>query len=107
MDESQPMQLRATMYRELAQYIAPKRKAIEVTGEDGTPIKGELTLTAWLDAINGKSLEPPSGRPGYQDRVRRHSEINRQTLCAHLSGEQGRASCSLTTISEQAVVLLP
>jgi hypothetical protein len=45
-DESQPMQLRATMYRELAQYVAPKRKAMEVTGEDGGPLKGELTLNA-------------------------------------------------------------
>jgi hypothetical protein len=33
MDESQPMALRASMYRELAQYIAPKRKAIEHKGE--------------------------------------------------------------------------
>jgi hypothetical protein len=37
MDESQPMQLRVPMYRELAQYVASKRKAMEVTGEDGGP----------------------------------------------------------------------
>jgi hypothetical protein len=55
LDENQPMPLRATMYRELAQYIAPKRKAMEVTGEDGDPIKDEITLVAWLDSINGKS----------------------------------------------------
>jgi hypothetical protein len=75
MDESQPMQLRATMYRELAQYIAPKRKAVEVTGEDGSPIKGELTIDAWLDSINGKSLGPPSERPGFEESVRRYEEI--------------------------------
>jgi hypothetical protein len=32
-NESQPMALRATMYRELAQYVAPKRKALEHKGE--------------------------------------------------------------------------
>jgi hypothetical protein len=49
------MPLHATMYRELAQYIASKRKAMEVTGEDGDPIKDEITLVAWLDSINGKT----------------------------------------------------
>jgi hypothetical protein len=48
MDESQSMQLRATMYRELGQYVALRRKALEVTGEDGDPLKGELTISAWL-----------------------------------------------------------
>jgi hypothetical protein len=62
MDESQPMQLRATMYRELAQYLAPKRKAMEVTGEDGGPVKTEMTVRELLDSINGKSLGPPSER---------------------------------------------
>jgi hypothetical protein len=33
--ESQPMALRAMMYRELAQYVAPKRKALEHTRRDG------------------------------------------------------------------------
>jgi hypothetical protein len=33
MDESQPMVLRASMYRELAQYVASKRKALEHKGE--------------------------------------------------------------------------
>jgi hypothetical protein len=35
MDESQPMALRASMYRELAQYVAPKRKTLEHSGETG------------------------------------------------------------------------
>ncbi|HKH19746.1 MAG TPA: hypothetical protein VKB53_02380 [Gammaproteobacteria bacterium] len=52
-DESQLMQLRATMYRELAQYVAPKRKAMEVTGEDGGPVKTEMTVSEWLESING------------------------------------------------------
>src|SRR5215210_7783779 len=56
---------------------------------------------------NNAATNDPCERPGYQDSVRKHSEINRQTPCAHLSGGHGRASCSLTTISEQAVVLLP
>jgi len=29
------LQLAGQMYKELAQYVAPKRKAIEVTGKDG------------------------------------------------------------------------
>jgi hypothetical protein len=33
MDEGQPMALRASTYRELAQYVAPKRKALEHKGE--------------------------------------------------------------------------
>lgn len=32
-------ELRGKMHAELAQYVAPKRKAIEVTGEDGGPLK--------------------------------------------------------------------
>jgi hypothetical protein len=44
MDESQSMQLRATMYRELGQYVALRRKAMEVTGEEGGPVKTEMTV---------------------------------------------------------------
>jgi hypothetical protein len=35
MDESIGMRIRAQMYKELAQYVASKRKAIEVRGEAG------------------------------------------------------------------------
>jgi hypothetical protein len=63
-DASQPIQLRATMYRELAQYIAPKRKAMEVTGEDGGPVKTEITFREWLNSIKGKILGLPSERIG-------------------------------------------
>jgi hypothetical protein len=38
MDEKVEMSIRAQMYKELAQYIASKRKAIEVSGEEPTTI---------------------------------------------------------------------
>src|SRR5215212_10759651 len=56
MDEQAELGLRAQMYKELAQYVAPKRKAVAVTGEDGGPVKTELTANKWLDAINGQRL---------------------------------------------------
>jgi hypothetical protein len=62
MDETVGVSIRAQMHKELAQYVAPKHKAMEVTGEDGGPLKGERTLSAWLDAINGQRLGPPSER---------------------------------------------
>ena len=62
MDENAELGLRAQMYKELAHYIAPKRKAIEVTGEGGGPVKTEMTVRELLDAINGQSLGPPSER---------------------------------------------
>ena len=62
LDESVEVSLRVQVLKELCQYVAPKRKAVEVTGEDGSPIKGELTLSAWLESINGQSLGPPSER---------------------------------------------
>lgn len=33
------MQLAGNMFKELAQYVAPKRKSVELTGEDGEDIK--------------------------------------------------------------------
>lgn len=36
--EDADYQLAGNMYKELAQYVAPKRKAIEVTGEGGGPL---------------------------------------------------------------------
>ena len=35
MDEKVEMNIRAQMYKELAQYVAPKRKTIDVRGEEG------------------------------------------------------------------------
>ncbi|MBA2492753.1 MAG: hypothetical protein H0V34_14015 [Gammaproteobacteria bacterium] len=62
MDEAAELGIRAQMYKELAQYIAPKRKAVEITGESGDSILGEFTLTAWLDQHSGKTVGPPSER---------------------------------------------
>jgi hypothetical protein len=33
MDETKPMALRTSIYRELAQYVTPRRKALEHKGE--------------------------------------------------------------------------
>jgi hypothetical protein len=52
------------LVKELAQYIAPKRRAVEATGEDGGPVKTELTFREWLDSINGNTLGPLSERTG-------------------------------------------
>jgi|SRR5215208_2309295 len=62
MDERVEVSVRVQVLKELCQYVAPKRKALEVTGEDGGPIQGELTLNAWLESINGQSLGPSSER---------------------------------------------
>ncbi len=37
--EEGELQLAGQMYKELAQYVAPKRKALEVTGKDGGPMQ--------------------------------------------------------------------
>ncbi len=38
MDEDNTPELRGRMYAELAQYVAPKRKALEHSGADGVPV---------------------------------------------------------------------
>ena len=52
------------MHKELAQYVAPRRKAVEVTREDGSPLKGEFTFQEFLDDQNGMTLGPPCERVG-------------------------------------------
>jgi hypothetical protein len=47
MDERQDIGLRAQMFKELAQYMAPKRKAVEMSGPDNS---SSLTL---LDLVRG------------------------------------------------------
>ena len=43
MDEAAPVKVRAAMFKELAQYVAPKRKAVELSGEaDSEPAKLEI-----------------------------------------------------------------
>ena len=44
MDEEQKPDLRGRMYAELAQYVYPKKRAIEHTGLDGGPIEGTSTI---------------------------------------------------------------
>ena len=41
MDQSNPIDLRARMYAELAQYVAPKLKSSELTGADRGPLQLE------------------------------------------------------------------
>ncbi len=45
MNSKNPPELRGRMYSELAQYLWPKRKAIEVSGDDGGPYILAIQLT--------------------------------------------------------------
>jgi hypothetical protein len=38
MDTANPPELRGRMYAELAQYVAPKRRALDVSAESGPPV---------------------------------------------------------------------
>ncbi len=60
MDENAELILRAQMYKELAQYVAPKRKAVEVTGEDGDPM--QMELKSLIEEIQNTPFIPPSQR---------------------------------------------
>jgi hypothetical protein len=42
MDETAELSIRAQMYKELAQYVAPK-KAIEVSGEEAGPVPHKIS----------------------------------------------------------------
>jgi hypothetical protein len=66
-DESLPAALRARMFAELATYIAPRRKAVELSGPNGGPIETDCnfdytvlsdselkTLTVLLDKATGR-----------------------------------------------------
>jgi hypothetical protein len=46
-DETVEIELRFQAHKEVAQYVAPKRKAIEVTGQDGGPVE---TVFRWQGA---------------------------------------------------------
>lgn len=41
-DPETPIEIRARMASELAQYVAPKRKAVEHSGEGGGPVRYEV-----------------------------------------------------------------
>ena len=43
MDEHIEVSIRVQVLKELCQYIAPKRKAVEITGEDGRPLALEIS----------------------------------------------------------------
>jgi hypothetical protein len=43
MDEHIEVSIRVQVLKELCQYIAPKRKAVEITGEDGGPLVLEIS----------------------------------------------------------------
>ncbi len=43
LDERVEVSLRVQVLKELCQYVAPKRKAVEVTGEDGGPLELEIS----------------------------------------------------------------
>ena len=43
MDERVEVSIRVQVLKELCQYIAPKRKAVEITGEDGGPLELEIS----------------------------------------------------------------
>jgi hypothetical protein len=64
MDETAELGLRAQMYKELAQYVAPKRKGVEVTGEESDLRKGGFTLAAFLEQHDGMTVPPPCERVG-------------------------------------------
>jgi hypothetical protein len=58
MDENADLSIRAQMYKELAQYVAPKRKAVEM--------KAGLGLT-WVDVlkeINAREKHAKAGQSG-------------------------------------------
>lgn len=46
MDVENPPELRGRMYAELAQYVAPKRRALDVGGADAPPISIRLGIPA-------------------------------------------------------------
>ena len=55
MDERADLSIRAQMYKELAQYIAPKRKAVEMKTE------GEISLVDVIRSIGQKRQESGYG----------------------------------------------
>jgi hypothetical protein len=59
-----PTKLRAECAMELANYIAPKLKSIEHTGEGGGPMITEVVYeTAWRDAPGAEGDENPAAVP--------------------------------------------
>jgi hypothetical protein len=54
-DATVPIALRARMFAELANYAAPRRKAVELTGAGGAPVEVEITYN--FEALSSDELE--------------------------------------------------
>lgn len=54
-DDTVPIALRARMFADLANYAAPRRKAVELTGAGGAPVDVEITYN--FDALSPDELE--------------------------------------------------
>ena len=59
LDPTNAPELRARMFAELAQYVAPKRKAIEASGPDGEPIEHSVRhgVAAELEHLSLEELQ--------------------------------------------------
>jgi hypothetical protein len=63
-DETADLSIRAQMYKELAQYVAPKRKAIEVKGEEG-----QSFIDALREANSRRDIPGPNVSAIVQDKL--------------------------------------
>jgi uncharacterized protein involved in exopolysaccharide biosynthesis len=63
-DENSKLSLRAQMYKELAQYIASKRKAIEVKGE-----AGQSLIDAIREANSRRDIPDHDASANVQDKL--------------------------------------
>jgi len=71
MDEQTDLAIRARLYAELAQYVAPKRKALDVTVEDQRPPYAEL-----LDLMRSGKLNEVAATTGWQPQTHPLRERN-------------------------------
>jgi hypothetical protein len=63
MDKTASLELRGKMFAELAQYVAPKRKAVEHTGAGGGPVQHEVNLKL-VEAAEATLARLREGRGG-------------------------------------------
>jgi hypothetical protein len=61
-DETQPIELRFQANKEVAQYVEPKRKAVEVSGDDDkvAPVYIFTNLKDFQNATEPKDVTPPA-----------------------------------------------
>ena len=67
-NQKNPPELRGRMYAELAQYVYPKRRAVENTGRDGEPIAIKVEYED-MRSVTMSGYE--NGTGGYPSGVRR------------------------------------